>query len=96
MDKVIDFNDYLTQKQQKEILKFLSLLTKLDGLELVGVAHILGVNSVKIQKEVESDPTIQDAKMEITNSILSETIDAFVQLDNNKRKNLFKLLRQCR
>ena len=96
MDKVIDFNDYLTQKQQKEILKFLSLLTKLDELELVGVAHILGVNSVKIQKEVESDPTIQDAKMEITNSILSETIDAFVQLDNNKRKNLFKLLRQCR
>lgn len=95
-EKVIKLDDYLTSKQQKDVLKFITLLAKLEPLELIGVSQILGIEIVTIDVKAEGDKVLANATANIAENIISESIDAFLQLNRQQRKNLFKLLRQCR
>lgn len=95
-EKVIKLDDYLTSKQQKDVLKFITLLAKLEPLELIGVSQILGIEIVTIDVKTEGDRVLASATANIAENIISESIDAFLQLNRQQRKNLFKILRQCR
>lgn len=95
-EKVIKLDDYLTSKQQKDVLKFITLLAKLEPLELIGVSQILGIEIVTIDVKAEGDKVLANATANIAENIISESIDAFLQLNRQQRKNLFKILRQCR
>lgn len=95
-EKVIKLDDYLTSKQQKDVLKFITLLAKLEPLELIGVSQILGIEIITIDVKAEGDKVLANATANIAENIISESIDAFLQLNRQQRKNLFKILRQCR
>ena len=95
-DKIICMNDYLTTRQQKDVLKFLKLLTKLEPLELIGVSKILGVEAIDIELKAEGERVVANVSPHIAENIISDSIDAFLKLDNAQRKNLFKILRQYR
>lgn len=95
-EKVIKLDDYLTSKQQKDVLKFITLLAKLEPLELIGVSQILGVEIINIDVKGEGNKVMAHSTANIAENIISESIDAFLQLNRQQRKNLFKILRQCR
>lgn len=83
-------------KAEKQVAKFLKYLRKLEPIEGVGVARLLGVNVTT--REDGTDPnaypcaTIQEQDMDI---LLSEILDAFIAQPEEKRDFILDIMKQA-
>ena len=84
----------MKNSQNKQVMKFLSYLTKLEVIEAVGLARLLDVDLLIREDgsdvDSESTATITEKEYDV---ILSEIIDAFVKCNKTKRKNILALLK---
>lgn len=71
----------LSPKLEKQINSLISLISKLDHIEFIGLAKILSVQLLKENKEPKS---FED--------ILSEILDNFAKLSSKGRKEILQLL----
>ena len=79
--------------KNREVLKFLKYLTKLEVIEAVGIARLLGVELVTWEDTEDADgqpqATITEKDYDI---ILSELVDAFVSTSKSKRKFILSIM----
>ena len=83
----------MKRKRDKEVLKFLHYLTKMEVIEAVGIARLLGVELVVREDGTDADgeptATVTEKEYDI---ILSELIDAFVSTSKSKRKFILSIM----
>jgi SNF2 family DNA or RNA helicase len=82
--------------KNRDVMKFLDCLKKLEVIEAVGVANFLKVDLLIREDKENADEqpgaTIREKDYEI---LLSEMIDAFMQCNRNKRKFLLKIMTEA-
>ncbi len=82
-------------KKNNEVLKFLKYLTKLEIIEAVGIARLLGVELVvrNDNESTESQPSASITEKDY-DTILSEMVDAFVSTTKNKRRFILSIMKE--
>jgi hypothetical protein len=80
----------------REVLKFLGYLKKLEVVEALGVARLLSVDvTVRADGEdadTQSAATITEKEYDI---ILSEMIDAYINIEKSKRKFILNIMKEA-
>jgi hypothetical protein len=74
----------MKKKEQKQVLSFLKYLKKLEVIETIGVARLLGV------QVMNSDNTERNG-----DEILFDICEAFNKVNSNMRKELLKVLKEA-
>lgn len=90
----------MNKKKNRDVLKFLQYLTKLEIIEAIGIARLLGVELVTREDGTDADDQEKASLSEKDyDVILSEIIDAFVSTSKSKRKFILSLMeasvKQC-
>lgn len=84
----------MKRSQDKQLLKFLTYLQKLEIIEAIGVARLLKVDLVVRKDDTDANgeekPSIEEKEYDV---ILSEIIDAFIAAPKNKRKNILDIMK---
>ena len=79
----------------RQVLKFLSYLRKLEVIEAIGLARILKVDLLVVADGAEPNeqgkPSIQEKEYDI---ILSEMIDAFIKMKREQRKTILNIMKE--
>lgn len=86
---VLDMQEHLNRKEQKEALTFIKLLSELSQVELFGVAHIL---MIPVYNNVPQEDKIDHASARPLEEIVPEILDSFLNLERAQRRVLIKLL----
>jgi hypothetical protein len=80
----------------RQVLKFLSYLRKLEVIEAIGLARMLNVDLLVVEDDVDPDhvnkASIKEKEYDI---ILSEMIDAFIKMKREKRKMFLKIMKEA-
>lgn len=79
--------------EHKRVLKFLSYLKKLETVEAIGVAKLLGIDTMESQ--VDLDAAVQEMVPKDEDVILAELIDAFVAADKKKQDRLLWIMKDA-
>lgn len=80
----------------REVLKFLKYLKELELIETLGIARLLQVDLVVRSDEEDvhaaAKASIEEKEFEV---ILSEMIDAFIQMEKSKRKFILDVMKEA-
>ena len=80
----------------RQVLKFLSHLRKLEVIEAIGIARLLKVDLLTRADDADPDTqaraTIQEKEYDI---ILSEMMDAFIKLPREQRKMILNIMKEA-
>ena len=80
----------------RQVLKFLSYLRRLEVIEAIGLARILKVDLLVVADGTDSNeqekPSIQEKEYDI---ILSEMIDAFIKMKREQRKTILNIMKEA-
>lgn len=94
MNKIIDFKKKGEKLESADKgMEFVMRLTKLEPMEVYGVATLLKVK-VSIAPEGEK-PTIQNTTLRTAEELFSDMIDAFVLLNREDKRHLLKLMKDA-
>lgn len=90
MEKIIDMNAYLSKQEQKSILDFITTLTKLSPIEMLGISTIL---KVPIYAATDQKPKLEDAETRPIEEIIGDMIEAFHVLNREQKRNMLRLMK---
>lgn len=80
----------------RQVLKFLSYLRRLEVIEAIGLARILKVDLLVVADDADPNeqekPSIQEKEYDI---ILSEMIDAFIKMKREQRKTILNIMKEA-
>ena len=80
----------------RQVLKFLSYLRRLEVIEAIGLARILKVDLLVVADDTDPNeqekPSIQEKEYDI---ILSEMIDAFIKMKREQRKTILNIMKEA-
>ena len=86
----------MNKVSKREVMKFLDYLRRLEVVEALGVARLLSVDlSVRSDEQdadAQSAATISEKEYDI---ILSEMIDAFLNIEKSKRKFILSIMKEA-
>lgn len=77
----------MSSKKEKQTETFFQRLVKLNAVEVIGVAQMLGVEVIEGEK-LEGDSRDFGA-------VMVEMIDKFSELDRRRRRNLLKIMEKA-
>lgn len=89
----------LTTKQHRDVLKFINYVAKLNLIEVMGCAQLLGVNTIEardiVSKEEDKDlkTILMNTNTRDIEAIISDMIDSFLGSSGNKKKEILRILK---
>lgn len=86
---ILSMEDHLKRRDEKELLNFIRLLTKLSLIEILGIAHMLQV--VVFRNEIKEDK-IEEAELRPFEDFVPEMLEKYLMLDSTQRKNIKNLM----
>lgn len=81
----------MKRKKKDKVLYFLSMLKELEIIEAIGVARLLKVDLLTIDCNLE----VEKMKEKEYDVLLSEMIDAFVQLGEKEQKFILTVMKNA-
>lgn len=90
-NNIINIQEALTEKETKITLNFITALTKLTPIELMGAATMLNVSVY--EKGKEKKPSLTEAKPRPVEEVIIDLLDAFNALELIQKQNMIKLLK---
>lgn len=81
----------MKRKKKDKVLYFLSMLKELEIIEAIGVARLLKVDLLTIDCNLE----VEKIKEKEYDVLLSEMIDAFVQLGEKEQKFILTVMKNA-
>lgn len=94
---VLDLGKILTEKDQRMVLNFISSLSKLNPIEILGCARSMGVRvSNDAPKGTKATPENMDKYLRGTEEILVDAIDAYLLMNRENKRKLLRLIQEAR
>ena len=90
-NNVMHMKEYLDKREQRMVLDFITELTQLEPIELLGAAHMLNVNIYETNPD--NKPGLDEAQIRPIDTIIIELLDNFDALSYEHKKNMLKLLK---
>lgn len=83
--------EYLDKREQRMVLDFISELTRLEPMELLGAARMLNVEI--FETSPDNKPRLSEAQVRPIDMIIIDLLEGFDALNYEHKKNMLKLLK---
>ena len=79
------------EMKQKNLLKFISALTKIETIEIIGTARLLGASLIGINSE-----ELNQLEKKDFSDVLADMLDRFSKLNLDQQRALLKILKAAK